>query len=62
MINRKAPNWGGLIHAADAFYAWVSCAQSTSRVIGSPLSSPKTQRAPIRVSGVMIHHCHQVNP
>lgn len=40
----------------------VSCTHITSNTIGSPLSSEKIQKAPIRASGVMTHHCPAVNP
>lgn len=41
---------------------WVSCAYITNRNIGSPLRTAKAPTAPIRVSTVMAHHCHQANP
>lgn len=40
----------------------VSCSHNTSSTIGSPLSIEVTQKAPISVSGVMTHHCHQLKP
>lgn len=40
----------------------VSCTQSTTSTMGSPLSADATQKAPITVSGVMTHNWAAVNP